>query len=62
MSDQSPALAALGARYRDSVRARDAAMVALREAIRSAVEQGMSKNEAIRASGLARQTVYDVFR
>lgn len=52
----------MGARYRESVRARDAAMVALREAIRQAVDEGMSKNEAIRASGLARQTVYDVFR
>jgi hypothetical protein len=62
MSNKPPALASLGARYRKAAHARDAAMAELQEAIREAVGRGMSKNEAIRASGLARQTVYDVFR
>ena len=52
----------IAARYREASAARDAALVALRESIRAAVAGGMSKNEAIRVSGLARQTVYNVLR
>jgi hypothetical protein len=52
----------VAARYWEACAARDAALAALRESIRGAVDDGMSKNEAIRVSGLARQTVYNVLR
>ena len=52
MRDWSSEIRAQGERYRESVLARDAALVALRGLIRSAVADGVPKNEAIRASGL----------
>ena len=62
MTDWSSSLHVLGARYREAAADRDEALEGLRAAIRDAVAAGTSKNEAIRASGLARQTVYDALR
>lgn len=62
MRNWSREIRAQGEVYREAVAARDAALLALRELIRAAVADGVPKNEAIRASGLARQTVYDALR
>ena len=53
---------ALGSAYREACEARDAAMARLIGAVLEAVEAGAVKSHVIRASGLARQTVYDALR
>lgn len=52
-------MSSLAADYRAACAARDAAFAELLAAVRAAVTSGAVKNQAIRASGLARQTVYD---
>ena len=52
-------VSSLAADYRAACAARDAAFAELLAAVRVAVSSGAVKNQAIRASGLARQTVYD---
>jgi len=58
---QDEALAALTKatkKYEKAQKARDEAMAALVAAMRDADEAGVYRNEIVRRSGLARQTVY----
>ena len=52
----------LAGRYRAACSAREVALAELLSAVRLAVEAGAVKDQAIRVSGLARQTVYDALR
>lgn len=61
MDESSDLRVACGA-YRRAQAHRDVSMDVLKEAVRSAVAAGMSKNEVIRVTGLSRRTVYGMFK